>query len=129
MKRWYLNLLILPLLQDANPTSRYVICDATNVYQFFKSLVFQAESILTILELLLAPIVAGVGVKLVNQCLPSTFGELLPISMSIGDDGLIGSDENVRLIVISLYMLTGPQLTDNLLGVGCRGVRVISWLL
>lgn len=117
MQRWYLNLSIPSLLRDAKLARRRVVRDANAVYQFSKSLVFQAKSILPNFELLLAPIVPRFGTKYVNQCLPSVFDEALHISVSIDDDGLTSSDENVRLIVSPLDMLMGPQLTINLLGI------------
>ncbi|CAA2995412.1 Hypothetical predicted protein [Olea europaea subsp. europaea] len=83
-----------PSLIEGNKASSYgVVFNAGAIWQLLETFMLESKINPMILQLLLTPIVPGVGVEQLDECVPSMFREVLPIMVPVGYDGLIGENE------------------------------------
>lgn len=83
----YLNLLNPLLVRGKNSSHCRDVFDTDTVEQVLEPFMLLLKRILMILKLLLTPIVAGVGVERVDECIPFVFCEVLSVTVTVRYDG------------------------------------------
>lgn len=94
-----------PLIGGNNARSYEVVFDPSAVQQLLKTFILLPKSIPVILQLLLVPIMIGVGVEQVDECIPPMFREALYITVTIRYDGITCSSEDLVLVGSLLSVL------------------------